>query len=909
MFYASRDSSSFITDCIIFSNDDTGLTVAGSLPVAIYSNIGSQDYNPFPGIGNIEEFPLFVTGTYGDYYLSDTDAGQEEMSGCVDTGSHSATSTCCYSYDGTICMGDRTTRTDEVTDSGVLDMGYHYPAVIPTPTPTATPTSTPTPKVMYVPGQYTTIQSAIDVAVSGDTIIVANGTYTGTGNRDINFDGKNILVQSEYGPNKCVIDCETQARGVNFFSGESNSAVFRGFTIRNGYDLYGGGVYIVTGASPSIIHCQIDNCEGLTWGGGIFCDMNTSPKIMNCLITGSTSSYGGGIYCAATSSPSIQSCTVTGNSGSNGAGIFTAGSPLINNCIVWNNTGDDLLVDGGSPTVTFSDIYQPTDPYPGAGNINADPDFVPGPQGNYYLDHATKAGLCINAGSADASVICFPEYTGDPTCMSALTTNIDSITDSGAVDIGYHYLPGPPPGILRVPADYDTIQAAIDAAKSYETVLTADGTYTGIGNRDLDFTGKAITVCSENGPGVCIIDCENAAVGFEFHTGESSSSILDGFTIVNGNTTGDGGGIICSGASPVIKNCVIQQCTADTRGGGMYLKNASPLIWNCRLQGNYAGFYGGAMFCDNATSEITNIELTSNSCGSRGGGMYCTSAYISVTNATFSGNTAVNQGGALCSENGSPEFNNAIFYNDSPDEIYTFGAGSPVVTYSDIQGGYTGDGNLNQNPEFVTGPLGSFYLSASKSGRCIDGGSAAASAVCYGTGLDQVCLDTLTTNIHEFTDAGAVDMGYHYIVTGNPVPTAVPPTDTPVPTSTPVLPTDTPAPGSPSPTSIATSTPIPPTATPGPVSPTPTVVVTGAPTGTSLDCPSGALFSRHVDPGDINTQVFESDADLELESCDDYTVSADICGVHWWGQGDPDPETDFIITFYQDSRVKSLRLI
>ena len=56
-------------------------------------------------------------------------------------------------------------------------------------------------------------------------------------------------------------------------------------------------------------------------------------------------------------------------------------------------------------------------------------------------------------------------------------------------------------------ADFDTIQAAIDAAFDGDVVLVAPGTYAGDGNRDIDFGGKAITVKSEAGPESCIIQC------------------------------------------------------------------------------------------------------------------------------------------------------------------------------------------------------------------------------------------------------------------------------------------------------------------------------------------------------------------------------------------------------------------
>ena len=88
--------------------------------------------------------------------------------------------------------------------------------------------------------------------------------------------------------------------------------------------------------------------------------------------------------------------------------------------------------------------------------------------------------------------------------------------------------------VLLVPNPYPTIQSAINAAVDGDTVIVAPGTYTGLGNRNIDFLGKAITVRSENGPENCIIDCQNSGRGFYFHTSEGPNSVLDGLTITNG---------------------------------------------------------------------------------------------------------------------------------------------------------------------------------------------------------------------------------------------------------------------------------------------------------------------------------------------------------------------------------------
>ena len=141
-------------------------------------------------------------------------------------------------------------------------------------------------------------------------------------------------------------------------------------------------------------------------------------------------------------------------------------------------------------------------------------------------------------------------------------------------------------GMLHVPSEYPTIQAAIDIAFNGEMVIVADGTYTGPGNRDIDFLGKAITVKSANGPENCIIDPNGSEAdghrGFYFHNGEDPDSILDGFTIKKGYIIGSGGGIACiNNSSPTIRNCIICDSIAlNGNGGGILCNESNPTISN-----------------------------------------------------------------------------------------------------------------------------------------------------------------------------------------------------------------------------------------------------------------------------------------------------------------------------------------
>jgi len=172
----------------------------------------------------------------------------------------------------------------------------------------------------------------------------------------------------------------------------------------------------------------------------------------------------------------------------------------------------------------------------------------------------------------------------------------------------------PPPAVLHVPSEYDTIQDAIDAAADGDIVLVADGTYIGVDNKDLtwDGTSKHITVVSENGPSNCVIDCEQAGRGFVFdNTSQDGNDVVNGFTIKNGSAE-YGGGIYCNGVSPSIINCAMTRNEA-TYGGGMADTGSSPTMVNCAFSGNVASTAGGGIHCsDYSNLTITNCTLSGN---------------------------------------------------------------------------------------------------------------------------------------------------------------------------------------------------------------------------------------------------------------------------------------------------------
>jgi len=229
-------------------------------------------------------------------------------------------------------------------------------------------------------------------------------------------------------------------------------------------------------------------------------------------------------------------------------------------------------------------------------------------------------------------------------------------------------------GQLHVPSEYGTIQAAIDNCNDGDTVIVADGIYTGAGNRDLDFKGKPIIVRSENGPDNCIIDCQGTETenhrGFYFHSNEGPNSLLRGFAITNSYYSPVGGAIYCYESSPTIDNCMFQG-NSGHKGAAIYnWKNASPMLTNCTFSGNSAAGDGGGMYnFSDSSPTLINCVFSENLTIYDGGGIYnVDNANPTLTNCTFSGNSAYDNGGGMYNRGSSPTLNNCTFNKNSASE-------------------------------------------------------------------------------------------------------------------------------------------------------------------------------------------------------------------------------------------------
>jgi hypothetical protein len=201
--------------------------------------------------------------------------------------------------------------------------------------------------------------------------------------------------------------------------------------------------------------------------------------------------------------------------------------------------------------------------------------------------------------------------------------------------------------------DYPTIQAAVTAAADGDVIELADGTFTGSGNHDIDYLGKAITVRSQNGaPDACVIDCQGAfgvwRRGFLFISGEGPEAVLEGLTVTGACAVSCGGGALCEqAAGPTFRDCIFQGNSAFCGGGVGWRDDSAPTFIACVFADNVAQEDGGGIGSEGLVpADLTAIDciFTNNAAGIHGGGVAFAEGAVRLVGCSFTGNQSVTGG-------------------------------------------------------------------------------------------------------------------------------------------------------------------------------------------------------------------------------------------------------------------------
>lgn len=485
---------------------------------------------------------------------------------------------------------------------------------------------------------FCTIKTGIDAAPDGSAaivdVVIADGLYTGSENKNLNFQGKAIKLRSASGnPAACIIDCQDSGRGFHFVGGETAATIVEGITVRSGF---------VASGSPGGAH-----------GGGVYCASAAAPMLINCLISGNSASNGGGVYCASASTPMLINCLISGNSAINGGGVHCYYSrPVLSNCTLSGNA---------ATSATYVATYGG-----GLSSISSRPTLID----------------CVISGNT-------------------ATTSVSSGTARG----GGIYCSSLGPRLINC-------SIAGNTASRSSTYSYAHG-------------GGICCFGSSPELSACTISGNTAVTGGGGYCYSQSSPVLTGCSLYGNTASGDsGGGLYCDASNPVLSNSTIYRNTATNgSGGGVYCNASSPALINSTIFGNTASDgSGGGLYCNSSSPALINSTLIANAAtgpARKAGGIYCTgSSNPTVINCTFTGNTAPSYGGVYCLSSSNPTLTNCVLWGDTLPEVYAYSS-TPVVTYSDVQGGYAGEGNIDVDPGFAL-PDDTHLMPGSP---CIDAGT------------------------------------------------------------------------------------------------------------------------------------------------------------------------------------------
>jgi len=269
-------------------------------------------------------------------------------------------------------------------------------------------------------------------------------------------------------------------------------------------------------------------------------------------------------------------------------------------------------------------------------------------------------------------------------------------TNSNILTLSFMIDPTPAPNTIHVSEEFGndnndgsswsnavaSISKGIELGSDGQTVLVADGIYTGPENRKIRLFGKELTVKSANGPAACIIDCQLQEKGFYLVDGEIYTSVIDGFTIINGDSAVDlcGGGIYIS-SNPIIRNCIIKDCIREW-GGGMGIDGSGPEIVNCIFENNSAYNRGAGIYIKSGNANIIDCTFRQNNCLT-GGGIYTLTDNSNIIGCTIVNNHAVDGGGLKVRESHTKFINCIIASNTASFEgggLLTFNSSEPVFT-------------------------------------------------------------------------------------------------------------------------------------------------------------------------------------------------------------------------------------
>ncbi|WP_437278312.1 right-handed parallel beta-helix repeat-containing protein [Sorangium sp. So ce375] len=503
----------------------------------------------------------------------------------------------------------------------------------------------------FVPGEYETIQGAIDAADDGDVVHVGPGVYP----ESILWEGKAIALVGA-GAGATIVDPSAGGRCITL-NNVPGTARLEGITCQNGVAQEGGGVLVVGGA-PVLRSCVFQGNTATDGPGGGALIVESSATVERCSFIANeallpfSAAGGGGLAAIRTVDLRVTDSFFSANRAARGGGMAlnVTSRTTVEGCHFESNDGGGLAS-------------------PGDGDISV--------RGSTFLDNRGRGGMELGPIN--------------------IATIEDCVFERNTSNAGGG-------GLLVRLSDVEV--------KNCDFIDNRSATHGG--GMAFSEAGGFVSDCRFHG--------NEAPFGGGFSVPNTAEVSMSGCSF-QGNRAGiDGGGMRATlEVILAVNDCSFTGNVAGRDGGGAFLETVieppTPAIVVNRsiFRANEAGRDGGGMrLLSERAAEVTDCLFDRNEAKSSGGGLFVRGSRFSffpstmtLTHCTFFGNAL---GGVAATGLTDLSVLNSIFWQDQGGELLVTSPAEVSVTYSDVQGGFPGAGNIDADPLFIDAASGDLRL-------------------------------------------------------------------------------------------------------------------------------------------------------------------------------------------------------